>query len=274
MPVQTPTIVEPSLSLRIAQRLEFRHKLGICERLFGRSLAPHGICWIRTAAGLPWKLDLSSPTDRWIVYGKYEGAPFLDWAKRSLPPDGVVVDSGANIGQMLLYLAQWVPRGKVLAFEPGEAAAGWLSECLELNRDLPVELIRCGLGSEERELSLASVGIPESHGSSNQIRPAGAGAPVRVRRLADLLGERGLDRVDLWKLDVEGHELEALAGAEPLLRRKAIRALYCELAFGHGDQIRSYLARFGYECQLFDARGGRYPAGFLPNHTNGLFLPG
>lgn len=274
MPSHAPPIVDPGWAVRLVQRLEFRHKLGICERLFGSSLAPYGVCWIHTAAGLTWKLDLASSTHRWIVYGKYEGRPFLDWARRHLPSNGVVVDSGANIGQMLLYLAQWVPGGRVLAFEPGAEAAEWLSECLDLNDHLPAEIIRCALGSKECEMSLVKVGTSTTHGACSQVRASGEGTAVQVRRLADVLGERGIDRVDLWKLDVEGFELEALEGAEALLARKAVRALYCELGFGHSDQIRAYLAGFGYTCHLFDAAGRLYVPQQLPEHTNGLFLPG
>jgi hypothetical protein len=105
------------------QFLKFPHKLGICERIFGSIIIQYGVCWVKTAAGIIWKLDLANPTYRWIVYGKYEGSHFLNWAKQFLPADGIVVDSGANIGQMLLYLAQWTPQGKVLAFEPGKEQA-------------------------------------------------------------------------------------------------------------------------------------------------------
>jgi FkbM family methyltransferase len=271
MPSHAPLIVDPGWAVRLVQRLDFRRKLGICERLFARTLAPYGTCWVRTAAGIPWKLDLTLPTHRWIVYGKYEGRSFLDWARRALPADGIVVDSGANIGQMLLYLAQWVPRGRVLAFEPHAQAAQWLAECLEVNRHLPVELIGCALGSTPGEMSL--VNSAATHGACSQIRAAGEGAAVQVRRLSDLLGERGIGRVDLWKLDVEGFEPEALAGAAALLEGRNIRAIYCELAFGHGERIRAYLARFGYRCFFFDAAGRLFAPHRLPEHTNGLFLP-
>ncbi len=268
-----PEIIDPGWAIRLVQGLEFPHKLGICERLFGRALARHGVCWIHTAAGLPWKLDLASPSDRWIVYGKYEGGRFLDWARRHLPRDGIVVDSGANIGQMLLYLAQWVPQGRILAVEPGAIATAWLAECLALNGHLPVELIRCGLGSKSCQMSLSSNGTAELHGSGNEIRPLGAGETVDMRRLPDLVHERGFDRVDLWKLDVEGFELEALAGAGELLSRQSVRAVYAELAYGHGEQIRGCLRAHGYECHFFDAAGGLYVPRELPEYSNGLFLP-
>jgi hypothetical protein len=113
------------------QALDFPRKLGIMDRLFRRALAAKGVAWVQTAAGIPWKLDLAYAPHRWIVYGKYEGGAFLDWAKSFLKPTALIVDSGANIGQMLLYFGQWVPEGRVLAFEPGKYQADWLAECLK-----------------------------------------------------------------------------------------------------------------------------------------------
>jgi hypothetical protein len=106
-----------------------------------------GICWVKTGSGLVWKLDLANATHRWIVYGKYEGAAFLNWAKNYLSADSVVIDSGASIGQMLMYLSQWIPQGKLLAFEPGKQAREWLTDCLQVNPDLPVEICPYGLGT-------------------------------------------------------------------------------------------------------------------------------
>src|SRR5438045_3990573 len=165
---EPPCITLP-VTLRLIQRLDFPRKLGICERLFGSQIAKAGICWVQTGAGIPWKLDLANETLRWIVYGKYEGSAFLDWARAFLPRDGIVVDSGANIGQMLLYLAQWVPAGKVFASEPGKHQADWLEECLDANPLLPVELIRIGLGAETREAFLEEPGQEDRHGSWNRI---------------------------------------------------------------------------------------------------------
>ena len=259
--------------LRLLQTVDFPHKLGICERLFGASLARRGICWVETAAGIPWKLDLACATHRWIVYGKYEGSAFLDWARAWLPPDGVVVDSGANIGQMLLYLAQWLPRGRVLAIEPGAQAAEWLAECLRRNDHLRVELLRCALGAAEGSATLRPVGADAVHGACNRVAADGAGERIRLRPLDAIARERAVDHVHLWKLDVEGYELEALAGAHSLLRGHKIGAVYAELGFGNGERIRSHLRGLGYECYLFDGPVPAPAPARLPEHVNGLFLP-
>ena len=241
--------------------------------MFGRALARHGVCWVQTSAGIPWKLDLRSVTHRWIVYGKYEGSAFLDWARSHLKASSIVVDSGANIGQMTLYMAGWIPQGLLLAFEPGSVARGWLKESLARNPHLPVEVVPVGLGAEEARKTLRQLGSEDLHGSWNQVADDGEGERMVVRRLADVLAERGISEVDLWKLDVEGYELPALEGAGRLLEGQKIRAVYAELGFGNGPLIRQYMAAKGYECFLFARSGRMYVPGELPAHTNALFLP-
>ncbi|MDF5731186.1 MAG: FkbM family methyltransferase [Rhizonema sp. PD38] len=259
------------LPLSWLQPINFPHKLGICERLFGRAIAPQGICWVKTGAGIPWKLDLANPTHRWIVYGKYEGASFINWVRKFLAPDSIIVDSGANIGQMLMYLAQWLPQGKILAFEPGKEAADWLEECLATYTNLPVEILRVGLGASPSQLRLQSIGENFGHGAWNQVSE-NEGDIIQVVRLADELAARSIKTVDLWKLDVEGYEIPALQGAEELLKEQRIKAIYAELIGSNGQRVRDYLKTFGYRCYLFDGNQLYIPSE-LPSHTNGLFKP-
>lgn len=267
------------LPLTWLQPFDFPHKLGICERLFGKAIARHGICWVDTAADIAWKLDLTIIPHRWIVYGKYEGSAFLNWARQFLPPNGVVVDSGANIGQMLLYLAQWVPQGQVLAFEPGTQQANWLAECLAAHPTLPVELIRLGLGTSATQSRLNSCGSDAIHGCWARVSETD-GEAIQIVRLEDELSSRSIEKVDLWKLDVEGYELPALQGAETLIAEKRIGAIYVELtnAEGHGQAIRDYLDKFGYQFYLFNQNGKLYDPFQTTNFQfpwwiNGLFLP-
>ena len=189
-----------------------------------------------------------------------------------MPLDGVVVDSGANIGQMLIYLSEYVPRGRVLAFEPFAEAADWLEECLAVHPHLPVELFRLGLAESSSEAYLQTIGAKELHGSWNRLSETD-GTPIRVVRLEEVLAKKGIQTVDLWKLDVEGSEINALRGAESLLQSHRIRALYVELGFGQGQQIVDFLAARKYRCYLFDNEGNYQQASVLPEHTNGLFLP-
>src|SRR5690349_18020911 len=50
-----------------------------------------------------------------------------------LPPDGVVLDVGANIGLSALALAPLVPRGRIIAAEPSPRTVAALRRTLALN---------------------------------------------------------------------------------------------------------------------------------------------
>lgn len=257
--------------LRCVQTIEFRHKLGLCERLFGDALARHGPCWVRTAVGLTWRLDLRNPTHRWIVYGYYEGASFLRWAKENLPADGVVVDSGANIGQMALYFGHWMRQGRVFAFEPGTEAATWLAECLGCHPNLPITLERMGLSDREGTASLANSLTDKTHGSQAAIT-TGLGEAIHLTRLDRFLAQQGVGEVALWKLDVEGHEIPALQGAGAMLSEHRIKALYVEMAGDNGLRICEFLAQFGYRSHDLDLAGRVTTVSRGTNQGNALFL--
>ncbi|MGH7092109.1 MAG: FkbM family methyltransferase, partial [Stellaceae bacterium] len=77
----------------------------------------------------------------------------------------------------------------------------------------------------------------------------GGGTPVILRRLDTIVAEARLARLDLVKIDVEGHERAVLAGAEAVLRRFRPAIVF---ESGHettGDRtaIAALLVRLGYQ---------------------------
>ena len=206
------------LLLRILREYNFPRKLGILERLYGRHLNKHGVCWVLCSNGVKWKLDLTDPGHRWIVFGMYEGGRGIDYARSQLKDGGVYVDSGANIGQWLLYLGS-IPGLRSLAFEPVGSEREWLKECLDHQSKWDTQIIDCGLGSAKAELEI------QVHGSRSTLHLdwyVGKNLPkitISMDRLDDVLEQNEVTQVDFWKLDVEGAELEALKGAKEMLKK-------------------------------------------------------
>lgn len=66
---------------------------------------------------------------------------------------------------------------------------------------------------------------------------------VSVTTLDALAQQHGIDRIAFLKLDLEGHELEALKGAKDLLDRQAIDALAFEFG-GCNIDSRTYIKDF------------------------------
>jgi len=242
----------PSRLLRFVQRLEFPRKLGVCERLFAHRLARLGIVWTSTPGGCIWKLDLTMPSHRWAVYGQHDRG-LVRYLRDKLSPEAIIIDSGANIGQMLLSLIENVPYRRYFAFEPEQEAADWLADCLARNNLPNVELVRTALGAASGWRYLAK---PKgSHGAQSFISHSFKDQTIRMMTLHEFLNDRGISRVDFWKIDVEGHELSVLQGAEACLRAGSIRDLYVELSREQSYSVRGYLGGFGYRCSEVQRTG-------------------
>src|SRR5262249_37784984 len=116
-------------------------------------------------------------------------------------------------------------------------------------------------------------GSASTHGAQSFISEK-SGVPIRIGRLEDELTKRKVERVALWKLDVEGYEVPALEGAKSLLKNKAIDSIYAELHGSNGNRVREYLSKFGYYCYWINESGRISLMKTFPEHTNGLFLSG
>jgi FkbM family methyltransferase len=157
-----------------------------------------------------------------------------------LGPGMCVADVGANVGLLTLACAVTVgPTGKVFAFEPEGGPRAQLFKTLHLNGLSWVEVFDCALGASEARAPF-HVSPVIGHSSLYQLpeteQAAGRDIEVAVRRLDDVLGPSA--RLDVVKIDVEGAELDVLAGMSGLLAANGDLAIVAE--FGP-----SHLARVG-----------------------------
>jgi FkbM family methyltransferase len=143
--------------------------------------------------------------------------------ERLVRPGDVAFDIGANIGAHTLRLARSVgPSGRVFAFEPADFAFAKLKRNLALNPELEKR-------TRAYQVSLvAEAGAPlqsEIYASWPLQTDANANVHAQHRgRLVTALRASGdtldnfvkrerIDRLDLMKIDVDGHEFPILKGA-------------------------------------------------------------
>lgn len=144
--------------------------------------------------------------------------------QRILRPGMTVLDVGANIGYFTLLAATRVgPSGLVQSFEPHDEIRRRLVRNVERNGLLNVEVRPEAVGRTGGEIAFYRSADASNQGISSTVEgPAPHGEPREARPVlvpCVTLDEvaASLDRpVDLVKIDVEGAELEALAGAELL----------------------------------------------------------
>ncbi|HXJ04464.1 MAG TPA: FkbM family methyltransferase [Candidatus Acidoferrum sp.] len=177
--------------------------------------------------GLTWSLDLGEGIDFSIyLLGAFERSTVIT-LERLVKPGDVVLDIGANIGAHTLGLARSVgSAGKVFAFEPTDFAFDKLKRNLALNPELqartyPRQILLAAEPTEDAPKEIFASWPLEKDAS---VHPKHRGRQVTARNAAvDTLdrtvAREGIDRVNVIKIDVDGHELPVLQGGLAVLTR-------------------------------------------------------
>lgn len=151
------------------------------------------------------------------VHGRMDKAA-LDWLLDTFRPQmegKTVVDVGANLGNHALAFAEVAAR--VIALEPHPL----IFQLLSLNCRSYGHVVPLNIGASDREARVRAASSPAKFGSTritDDPEPDEEVSEFTVRRL-DALSELQEGPVGLMKIDVEGHEEQAIRGAEELLRR-------------------------------------------------------
>jgi FkbM family methyltransferase len=149
------------------------------------------------------------------------GSPQLEHYLRSnVRPDATCLDVGANIGLTAALLSHHCPAGRVIAFEASPRNTRHLRANIARNHLSNCRVIETAIGNRSGELSfLESDFAAGSHVLS--LGSQGSQSTVVPVTTLDALFADAADapRVDFIKMDIEGFEPVALAGATRLLER-------------------------------------------------------
>jgi FkbM family methyltransferase len=194
-----------------------------------------------------------------IVHGSWEDATTALW-KHLLAPGMTVVDVGANKGFFSLLAARRVfPGGRVISYEPMPGNAQDIEATASVNRH-PHWTVRYAALSGERGTAMLHTPVGADGSGWGSLERVGAdvhSVEVELVRLDDDLTALGASQVHLLKMDIQGHELDALRGARSSLERGAIHSLLVEVhrhILGE-DRVRDVwqvMGEVGYRGRLLD----------------------
>lgn len=160
-------------------------------------------------------------------------------------PMDVIIDAGANRGVWAAEARRRWPAAEIHAFEPA-------AETFAMLRASVGDCVVCcnaALGDTAGTAVLHHVPGLDGLASLHHRDLASHGMEmsrsetVNVLRLDDYCSASGIARVDLLKMDVEGHELSVLSGASSLLAEGRIERIQFEFG-GSNIDSRSYLRDF------------------------------
>jgi FkbM family methyltransferase len=233
---------------QIAIRLRARAQAGGvagAPRLVRTAWGSHMYCW-------PDPLGLA--VERTGVYDLV----VAETLARLTDPGETAVDAGANVGFVSNLLANAVgPQGRVVSFEPHplifQTLARNVSRWKDLERLDMLEIHQAAVSSSAGTLALGvepdTFARNKGTASLEHADPIEA-TDVQTVRLDDLFSEA----IAVLKLDVEGHELSALRGAEQLLSAKRIRDILFEEHQPPPTAVTELLHAHGYA--VFGVRQG------------------
>jgi FkbM family methyltransferase len=148
--------------------------------------------------------------------------PVQEAFRRHVPAGAVVYDIGANVGFYSLLAARLAgPDGRVYAFEPAPGNAAAVRANAAANYPDRITVLELALGKSPGRAAL-SIPADSSWAYLERYAPdrsSGATVQVEVATIDRLVADGTVMAPQLVKIDVEGAELDVLAGMKETMRR-------------------------------------------------------
>lgn len=179
---------------------------------------------------------------RKVFRNEYEDLRFL-FDVAELEP-ACIIDGGANIGFVTNEFLSYFKTSRIYSIEPNPIVYSKLKESYQGSKN--VTILNVGISRQPGKMMF---NINENTGTSSFLEPnayhgthlakkKGSVREIDTISLDAFVENEGIEVLDILKLDIEGFELEALKGAERLLKEQRVRAILLEV-----NLIESYVGQ-------------------------------
>jgi len=210
------------------------------------------------------KLDLDEWIQQQIYFLGYFDPTGIRFIKNQLYEGEIFVDIGANIGAYSLIASRLVGKsGKVIAFEPASKSFLRLLKNISLNSITNILPERLAVIDRSTQADLYISGSQNLGMSSIYHHDSETGITEKVEAISldDYVEKKGISRISLIKIDIEGSEYLALKGMQKVLtgmRPKILVELKEETLKNSGYTEKDVMTLFekaGYSRFMIDDKG-------------------
>lgn len=243
-------------------------------KLFQRQLENSGPVWCKYDQDIHFLADLSDRIQRHVLmYGGYRTERrHKNFMIGRIQPGQVVLDIGGHAGYYTLLFAKYTGAGgRVYTFEPNPDNYAILEKNVRRNGFQNVELRREVVSDSDEPLQLY---LPHQENTGNGSLYASSDTAygnIEVQAINPdrFFQERGIEKIDLIKIDVEGHEENVLRGLHHYLSLPAesspevfveVNELTLRRAGKTPDQIFQLMHSIGYSAYRIEDDGEAKPA--------------
>jgi len=184
----------------------------------------------------------------------FQCEPELLYLHQVLKNDSVFIDIGTNKGIYLYQAEKVIKTGKIIGFEPNPQMWKFAKHLFP-----KAQLINLAASSQSGSTTLyipkTDKGLQDTRASLEDLGENVEKVEIKAITL-DLWTEKaGVPKIDLIKIDVEGHEFDSIKGCENIL--KTIKPIFIiEIELRHAKypihEIFDFIKSFGYEVFYFD----------------------
>ncbi|WP_245800544.1 FkbM family methyltransferase [Natrinema saccharevitans] len=180
---------------------------------------------------------------------------------KSLKPNDVVYDIGANVGTYTCFVSSKVGEKQTVAFEPEPQNVKRLHENLKVN-NLNAEIIEVALSNASGTVDFALSG--DETGEGEHAMATGQDTEtieVAMESGDSVIEQRELPTPTVLKIDVEGAEMSVLHGLQEAIQEH-VRLIYLEVhpeklpQFGDTvSEVEAFLENSGFDIEQLSERG-------------------
>jgi FkbM family methyltransferase len=222
---------------------------------------------VRGRHGVMMVTSLSHWVGRWHYFrGSFYQDDIVLLLETLIRRGDIVVDAGANYGMITCLAARLAgPSGSIYAFEPNPDSLETIHHAIKINKFYNVNLFELGLSDREGRATMMAHPNPSEAWVALDGLPEGEkGHVIRLVKGDDVLGDLKSSRPVIVKMDVEGHEVQALRGLSRLLERREL-ALICEInrralerAGSSPDELLGFMKSRGFDAFRFETHQSRW----------------
>ena len=216
----------------------------------------------RTVAGVNTTFYVSSPYE----FTRFNDDTFkgeidvMEHLLNEIKEDDVFYDIGANVGLHACFVANAIPEGDIIAFEPHPRSVAQLRENIDLNGE-DCSVFECALSDSEGNAVLElPTDLPGAVGNLTDSPDKGT-EQVEIDLVCgdNLISAGQVPAPTVLKIDVDGGEVNVLRGLSDALSRESCRRVYCEVhpealeQYGATeDELYTFFENHGFTIEKFD----------------------
>jgi len=179
-----------------------------------------------------------------------EYRPVLDILKENNIELNTVIDAGANIGLVTLFLKAHYPNTKIVSLEPSKSTYLRLSQNIKNNKLTNVSLLNEGVWGVSTKLAADfSFGDGRDWAFSLKENKVENKNTIPVKSIKDIIYTYNFETVDFLKIDIEGGEVNLFKESSDISWLQSIRIIAIEIhdELGVRDDIENILKEYNFK---------------------------